>query len=85
MFPDDFELQGDGDGYRLLFNGRGIALATPLDNGHCRVCLHTNHAGHMRYVFPPSLEAGVRYLERWVAKWEPQLRELYANPPPRTH
>lgn len=85
MLPDGFELQSAGDTYRLLIHGRVIALAPSLDNGHCRVCLHTNHANHMRYVFPPSLEAGVRYLDRWVAKWEPELRKLYGQTPPRTH
>lgn len=85
MFPDGFELQSESGGYRLVLNGRGIALATQLGNGRCRLCLHCDHAGHMRHDFTDSMAAGVRYLERWATRWEAELRKLYAQPRPRAY
>lgn len=78
MFPDGFELQSTPDGYRLLFNGRAIATATDLERGGCRICRHPSIAQHMDFGFAPSRAAAVRYLERWVGRWEAELRALYA-------
>ena len=82
MFPSDVELRGESDGYSLVFNGRTIALATDLDRGGCRMCRHPGLAAHMGYGYAPSRAEAVRYLERWVARWEPELRAIYSQPLP---
>lgn len=83
MFPDGFQLRGERDGYRLWLYDRVIATATDLERGGCRICRHPNMARLMDFGFAPSRAAAVRYLERWVGRWEPELRELYARPLPR--
>lgn len=72
----NFEMRTWVDGPGLFLHGRLIALVTPLPNGRARSERSVGTV-HLRSEFHDDVDAGVRFLCAWVAKWHQRIEQTY--------
>ncbi len=76
QLPPNFEIRPWMEGPGVLLRGRLIAFVTPLPTGRARSERNVGNL-HLSSEFHDDVDAGVRFLCAWVAKWHARIEETY--------